>query len=174
MRIISLSLVVFFLSINNIIAQSGFEIQINIENFTKDSITISYPYGDKILTIDTIIRSDSGKFVYEGNKELLAGVYFIGDFKNNKKFTLIIKPEDDHFEMNVDYNNKFKLNFIGSKENSIYRDYYLITAENKKMENLYLRTRRFDEKDVTIFNYGIIVHHLYFICRHLWHGGQSV
>lgn len=131
----------------SIYAQSGYEIKIQITNFQEDSIILSYPYGQDIIGLDTIKKSNDGFFLFKGKDDLKEGVYFIGDKKNKIKFPMIIKPNDDHFEAFFDNKNKYILDFKRSKENKIYRDYFLTVAESKKIQNLYFRTRQSSKHD---------------------------
>lgn len=141
-KIIFFQLLLLLLSNFNIIAQSGYEIKVNISNFNEDSIVISFPYGAEINAFDTIRKSPDGNFLFKGKDDLKQGVYFIGDKKNKKKFSMIITPKDNHFEAFFDNKNKFIIDFKKSKENIIYRNYFLTIAENKKLQNLYYRTRQ--------------------------------
>ncbi len=145
-------LIVFiFLIISQIVlAQSADSITIKTKNYKADSIFISYNYGKKQIVLDTLRRKNDENFLLSSDIAIPSGVYYAGTFSQRKLFPFIITEKDNHFDLFLNFVNKNNYSSTGSKENKIFFDYRLRTAESKRNQNMYLRQRQMQKKDSVI------------------------
>jgi len=116
----------------SILAQ--FEIKIHTTNLEDSLLIVSNPNGERSDILDTIGGDSTGLFIYKGDTDLKAGVYFIGKKRNKQMYKLIIKPDDDTFDVYFDFLRKRKIKVENSPENKIYVD-YLVSINNLKLKS---------------------------------------
>jgi peroxiredoxin len=108
----------------------AYRIEVKIKDFKGDVCYLGYPYGDKKYLADTAEINSQGSFVFEGNKALDGGLYFIYN-PNNLYFDLIVAEPYFTLETDtLDYINHMKVE--GSKENQIFFDFQRFMREKQK------------------------------------------
>jgi thiol-disulfide isomerase/thioredoxin len=145
--IISSFLVVMSIFAN---AQSGYKIDIKLNNYNNDTLLLGYYLGDKQFVKDTAI-SHNGTFTFKGVKDLDPGVYMA-----------VMLPEKNVFQFIVDKNNRFfgieadasrltsKLKAKNSDENTIFFNYIHYLTSQRPMAESY-RTKMREAKDSTTY-----------------------
>ena len=111
-----------------------FEIKFHTTNLNDSLLIVSIPNGERPEILDTIRSDSTGLFIYRGNGDLEAGVYFIGKRRNKQMYKLIIKPGDDTFDVYFDFLRRRKIKVQNSPENKIYVD-YLVSIDNLKLKS---------------------------------------
>lgn len=77
-KVIKIFCAVFLLFGSPIFAQdSAYKIEVEVDNFQGKVCYLGYPYGPKKYLADTAEINSQGKFVFEGEKPLDGGLYFI-------------------------------------------------------------------------------------------------
>ena len=123
-------------------AKSGYQIELELENFEEKEIILASYYGSSNKIVDTFAINKKGTFILKGDEPLEGGAYLI-----------ILPPENKFFEIIVDKEQVFSLKcdpakavetmkVKGSEENRIFYDYLRFLAKkrieaeaiNKKME----------------------------------------
>lgn len=131
-------------------AQKNYNIVFETKNYSADSVFISYIYGKELLTFDTLRRHKKENFILRSDKNIPSGMYYVGTFNQRKLFPVIISERDTQFQMVLNFINKYDYHVSGSKENEIFRDYYLRTAESQRNQNIYIRNRNYAKRDSVI------------------------
>jgi hypothetical protein len=126
MRLI-LSIVYFWILFSGIALAStpngGYRIEIEMKNFTGDSLRLGYYFGKAQYIKDTAIIN-KGKFVFDGDQLLEPGVYLIVIPPDNRFVHILITEDQQRFSLVVDVNDIVpSIRFKGSPENDIYYDY---------------------------------------------------
>ncbi len=111
-----------------------FEIKIHTNNIDDSLLIVSTPNGERPAILDTIRGDSTGLFIYKGDTDLESGVYFVGKKRNKQMYKLIIKPDDDTFDVYFDFLRRKKIKVQNSPENKIYVD-YLISIDNLKLKS---------------------------------------
>ncbi len=105
-------------------AQSGYQLEIRIDNFANDTLYLGNHYGNKQYFKDTIIRNDQGHFVFAGEEAMPGGLYLIIMPPDNRYFEVVIDENDQHFTVQTDVNDLIGNRKIeGSPENQRFYDY---------------------------------------------------
>jgi thiol-disulfide isomerase/thioredoxin len=148
MRLLLILLSIFLTQIS--IAQISYKIVFKTKNYKADSVFISYNYGKDLFVYDTLWRQGNEDFILKSDKTIPAGMYYIGTFSQRKLFPVIISDKDTLFNMSLDFANKYNYHVSGSKENQLFRDYYLRSAESYRNERIYSRNRNYVKRDSVI------------------------
>lgn len=78
LKVIKIFCAIFLLFGSPIFAQdSAYRIEVKVDNFQGKVCYLGYPYGPKKYLADTAEINSQGKFVFEGEKPLDGGLYFI-------------------------------------------------------------------------------------------------
>lgn len=131
-------------------SQDGYDITIRTKNFTRDTLIISYPYVKSVIVLDTLARNSEGYFKLKSDATLPGGLYYIGPKYNKKKFEIIISPEDNNFEVLIDFRNKPNLKFNNSKENSLWKRYKILAHKNNNLKKKYKKSKHLIKRDSVI------------------------
>lgn len=129
-------------------AQGGYEIKINIKNFT-DSVAYlaKYNFGKQYL-VDTCKKVNKGIIVFKGKRDLDKGVYFlvnqakghVFDFFVNESSKLAFNSELPDMQLN--------LHASGSKENEDFFNYTrFYISKNKEFSELKGKTKGMNKAD---------------------------
>lgn len=138
MRKIASIFVVIFIAINAYSSSSGdkngYNIKIKIKGLKDTICYLGYYYADKQYVLDTTKIDANGNGVFEGQKPLDGGLYFLYTPKNTLIQFLISDSQKFSIESDtLDLINKTK--FIGSNENKLFNDFH------KYRMNQYLRVQ---------------------------------
>lgn len=131
----------------NSISNAQYNVRIYIEHYSLDSVIISKIEGNSAIPIDTIQKSKQGYFLFKRDTSLADGVYYIGKDTNLKKFKMLISKRENSFEAYYDYRNVNKFQYKNSHDNKIYQEYFSRSLEKRNLSNLYLRSRKYKQRD---------------------------
>ncbi len=140
-------LLTFIFFVLTTVLSGQYEIKIHANNFDGNSIIISYPNGERPVLLDTITGDSTGLFVFKGEKDLETGVYFVGIPRNKQMYKIIIKPNEDVFDIYYDFRRKSKVRVVGSIENKIYNNYIASIEKQKLRANILSRGNHLAELD---------------------------
>lgn len=137
--------ILFFLAIlttAGTYAQNGYEIKINLKNFT-DSVAYlaKYNFGKQYL-VDTCKKANKGNITFKGKATLDKGIYFIVNQSKNHVFDFILN-ESSKLNFSSDMKDlQMNLHATGSKENEDFFNYtrYYLT-KNKEFNDLRSKTK---------------------------------
>lgn len=71
------SILFLFISATLFAQDNGYKIKVKVDNFKGDVCYLGYPYGPKKYLADTAEINSEGQFVFEGDKPLDGGLYFV-------------------------------------------------------------------------------------------------
>jgi len=131
MKII-INIIALLLTTLTAFASTGHQISIEIANYEKDTLVLANYYGDKQYIKDTVAINEQGKFVFEGEEELDAGVYLVLLLPDNEYFQLLINKGAQHFSVKTDataLTEKMQIN--GSKDNELFYEYLGFLAQQR-------------------------------------------
>ena len=74
-------------------AQSGYRIEVKVNQATADELYLAYHFGKQQYIADTAKAIGSGKYVFEGDKKLEGGLYLVALPPANKFFEILIDKE---------------------------------------------------------------------------------
>lgn len=101
----------------------GYRIEVEIENFSGDTLELGYYFGKAQFLKDTALV-DKGKFIFQGEEELEPGVYLLVIPPDNKFIHVLVTTGQQRFFLAFDLNDIVKsARFKGSPENDIYYEY---------------------------------------------------
>ena len=108
-----------------LLAQSGYNIKVNITPFKNQYVYLGYHYGKKKALADSAMLDASSNGVFKGNKALGGGIYFIVSPRKQILFELLIDKQQ-HFSIVADTANlPNSVKFSGSSDNSLFQVYTL-------------------------------------------------
>lgn len=114
------SIAFLLLSAENFAQENAYRIEVKVDKFQGKVCYLGYPYGPKKYLADTAEINSEGKFVFEGNKPLDGGLYFIySPAPESLYFDLIVAEPEFSIEtdtLDVITNMKTK----GTLENEVF------------------------------------------------------
>lgn len=120
----------------SLLAQSGYQIELDVNGFTGSEAYLAYYYGEKQYIKDTVAAA-GGHFVFQGEESLDPGIYLV-----------VFPPKNNYFEIIVDQDQQFTIetdtaDFIanaritGSQDNEVFfGDLQFLAAQRSKMTRL--------------------------------------
>lgn len=119
MKIFLLFSIIGISNLNLAWSQSGYEIQIIINNKNDSSYFLANYYGDKFFISDTS-NGQPGKAVFNGNNPLKQGIYILANEKKEKVLEFLV-GEEQFFTISFDKDlNPEKAVINGSQENRLF------------------------------------------------------
>jgi len=124
-------LLAFLLSASYVFGQSGYSIEISIDDYQEEKVFLAEQYGAHQYIIDSAII-ENGNFVIQGENSLTEGVYFVVLPPSNEVLQLLIDGDNQHFSLhtNMDYPS-FQMKVVGSPLNIDYYAYVRFLAEQR-------------------------------------------
>ncbi len=123
-------LILVFLPLN-IVAQE-YKISLQVKNLKDTMMYLGSHYGSGTILQDSAKLDSNGKLVFQGNKKLDGGLYFIL-FPNGKFFDLIIDT-DQNFDISCDTSNFIMtVKFEGSVQNKMFYTYQQFLAQEYRV-----------------------------------------
>lgn len=104
-------------------AQTGYQIKVQVDNYDHDTLYLGFYYGDKQYLKDTAILA-KGKFVFDGEKPLDPGMYLILLQPDNSFVQLNINRGKQ--QMDIKFDSKDPVNSFsikGDKDNQAFYEY---------------------------------------------------
>lgn len=112
----------------------GYKINGEVKGLVDTTVLLAYYFGGNQYAKDTAY-STNGKFVFEGEKELLEGMYLIV-LPNQKYFDVILTEQNFSFSTNIN-NIVESMTFKNSEENFLFYQYLkFITNKQKNVSQL--------------------------------------
>lgn len=113
-------------------AQSGYEINIKIDNYDQKECYLGYFFGDKQYLKDTAQVDEEGYFTFKGEEDLDAGVYLIVLPPDNQFFQLLVNEGEQQFTIKTDYKNlTTNVEVTNSEDNQLFYGYLDFLAEQR-------------------------------------------
>ena len=126
----SLVLFIYLLVYGHSVAQSGFNIEISLENYNSEKLVVAHEFLNRFPVSDTLQQISPGNFVFAGDESLDPGVYLAVLLPENEFVTFIVDTDDQHFKLRADASALFlPVVFEGSKYNNVYQDYLTYSNE---------------------------------------------
>nr|MCU0349808.1 hypothetical protein [Flavobacterium sp.] len=102
----------------------GYQITANISNLKTHKCLLGYYFGsaNQFVYVDTARVDTKGNFIFEQNKQLPEGLYFI-EIPSKKRFELVI-GQAQNFSLSssiIDFSKNIK--FVNSEDNTLYYQY---------------------------------------------------
>jgi len=83
-------------------AQSeNYRIEVNLQDYTYDSLYLAYYYGDKQYIRDTAVANTDDSFVFSGKDTIPGGMYLIVMKPENNFFQLLVDDDENRFTVNA-------------------------------------------------------------------------
>ncbi len=104
-------------------AKPAYKITLQVDGSTDSMLLMCYYYAQGERIADTAFNNGKGLFVFEGERELMPGLYF---FTNNKNrfVEFVVYKEKPFFKFHTDDRGWMQnMHVKGSKENEIYYNY---------------------------------------------------
>lgn len=121
----------------------GYKISVQVKNLSDSSIYLGYHYGDGFFIIDTVQLDPLGKAVFNKNKTLKGGIYFLL-LPQGKYFDFLI-DKDQNFEITTDTANFLHtVHFKDSYQNDLFFRY------QNYLNNVYSQIALLREKQKTL------------------------
>ena len=127
----------FILLANSVFAQSGYKIEIKINNYKNDTLLLGYYLGDRQYVKDTAI-SKKGVFSFTGKNDLDPGVYMAVLLPEKNVFQFVVDKDNRFFSIEADGANlSKKLKVKNSDENTIFFNYiHFLTSQRPMADSL--------------------------------------
>ncbi|MET0245097.1 MAG: thioredoxin-like domain-containing protein [Flavitalea sp.] len=106
-------------------AQTGHNIEITLKPFKNEKIYLGYYYGKMKALADSAVLDNQSKAVFQGDKPLPGGIYFIVSPAREILFELLVDKQQK-FAIDADtVGLPTKVKFINSPDNSLFQQYTL-------------------------------------------------
>ncbi len=152
MKIHLLSFVLGLFLLSSVNAQV--DIEIELENYPGDTIVLGYYLADRMLVLDTVLRSESGETFHYTNDSLLSpGLYLLISVPQGVFYQFIIEPEDQTFKLFADVSRDNSIRFEGSEDNELFTDYMLFLSDSRSsLQNIELALSTTDSSQMSIID----------------------
>lgn len=124
-----LILVISFSFVISSTAQYNVDIQVN--GYTNDTLVVGYYHGDKQLVRDTLYSEKPGKFKLAGKDTLASGLYLLLTYPDKEFIQFNVNDEEKNFSIEYDLDKKHIIKFKGSKDNTIFQEYVKLLHDLK-------------------------------------------
>lgn len=119
-----LVLLIMAYSAADLSAQSSeLSVQIDIDNYTNDTLIIGYYFGEKQLVKDTLFSKKAGKFTWTRKERPEQGVYLALLKPENTFIQFILDEKESNFSISLDAKDLANIKFSKSPENKLFYDY---------------------------------------------------
>jgi len=107
-----------------LIAQEGYRININIEGYDQEILSMANNILDKQYLVDTAYRTEDGSYLFAGEEPLPAGIYLVVTQPDNNYFQMLIGTDgDQEFSLTTQLSNLGQVKAKGSRENELFFNY---------------------------------------------------
>lgn len=117
-------------------AKPAYKITLQIDGNTDSTMLLGYYYAESLRVLDTAYNNGHGKFVFEGDRELLPGLYFFNNQKG-QYVDFVIYHEKPNFKFHTDQRDwQRNMEVKGSKQNTVFYNFHRATEQlYEEMEN---------------------------------------
>jgi hypothetical protein len=113
-----------FLCLWTLSAQTGYRIEVNIDNYQEPNLYLGYHYGDKTMVQDTAEAAAPGTFVFSGDEPLAGGLYLIIMAPDNNYFQILVDEDEQNYSIStVAENPSGNIQFTGAPDNELFYKY---------------------------------------------------
>jgi len=105
------------------------EITFTIDNYEQDTVVVGYYMIDKQLVHDTILKSEKGNFVLEGEDNLESGVYMLLVLPEKEFVQFIVSPTEQKYQVHLDKSDLSTVSYKNSPDNSAFQKYVRFLKE---------------------------------------------
>ncbi|MEA3445734.1 MAG: DUF5106 domain-containing protein, partial [Bacteroidota bacterium] len=115
----------------------GYNIKIQVRGMENQELYMGHYYADKTYVKDTIKADASGTVIFEGDKKIDGGIYFLVLPTKTIAFEFLV-TDDQEFSLSTDTSNYLgNMQVTGSHENELYTEYSsFMQKKNKQMAKL--------------------------------------
>jgi thiol-disulfide isomerase/thioredoxin len=125
-------LLMLFGAVSFVSAQtSDLTVQIDIDNYTNDTLIIGYYFGEKQLVKDTLFAKKTGKFTWFRKERPDQGVYLALLKPDNTFVQFILDEKETNFSISLNAKDLGNIKFSKSQENKIFYDYLDFLKERR-------------------------------------------
>ncbi len=117
----------------------AYDIDVNLQGYTNDTLILGYHFGNKQYVIDTSILQDKTNFNFKGEEPLKPGMVLIITKPENKFFQFLISDEENQkFDIQIDMRDPNPIpTSTSSKENKLFSEYLnLLSVNRKKLDEI--------------------------------------
>jgi peroxiredoxin len=113
----------------------GYQIDIQLDNYDKDSVFLAYYFGNSQYLKDTAIRQGD-MFQFKGDEPLKAGVYMIVLPPDNQFFQVLVNENEQFVSAKADFSDiNQTIQIEGSKDNIRFYEYLQFIREKSSAAN---------------------------------------
>lgn len=144
----------------------GHRIQFDVKGFTDSLAYIAHPYGGKQYIIDTIIPTEKGEYIFQGEDEIQGGVYLFVNAQKQFLFQFLI--DEQNFTLStVSDDPTGQMKVEGSKENELFFEYWKYVGKfYKEMGELNKAGDEDSKKKVDEMNKEVTAYRKNFMAEH--------
>lgn len=141
-------------------SSDGFHVKVNIEGISDTVLYMANYYGDKTYLTDTAFRDKKGRFVFEADTMLPAGIYILAGQSNNKYLEFIM-DHNQRFEISTSLKGlPTKINFKNSPENTLFLSYINESIHVRKASDSLRKIigkRELSEDSLSMINHKMVL-----------------
>lgn len=119
-----------------ILMAQGYRIQVNLENYSKNTLYLAYRLGTKTYVADTVTgKNPEGYFVFEGAEPRHPGIYLVVTADDNNTFEFLLpNKKDQQFTLTASAGKNMSENWSvsGSRENEDLISYQAFVRKKKQ------------------------------------------
>ena len=118
------------------VAKPGYKFTLQIDNNRDTMMLLGYYYAESLRILDTAYNNGHGKYVFEGDRELLPGLYFFNNQKG-QYVDFVIYHEKPNFKFHTDQRDwQRNMEVKGSKQNTVFFNFHRASEKiYEEMEN---------------------------------------
>ena len=103
---------------------AGYRFTLQIDGNSDSMMILGYYYAQHTYICDTAYNNGHGKFVFEGTRELLPGLYFFTD-NNGRYVDFVVYHEKPDFKFHTDQRGwQRNMSVKGSKQNTLFYNFH--------------------------------------------------
>ncbi|MCK5822106.1 MAG: DUF5106 domain-containing protein [Bacteroidales bacterium] len=115
--------------------ESGYSIQVEIQGISDTTLILAHRYGDKFFTDDTLRLNSNGIGAFNGEEQLLSGMYQIV-FPDKSFFDFFIE-DNQHFLVKTKLGSFIENNIsIGNRYNQLFFDWHRASAKYRNTSEM--------------------------------------
>jgi len=111
-------------------------INFEIRNYENDTLVVGYYVLDKQLVHDTLIDTNR-KFALTGEENLQSGTYMLLTLPDQGFIQFLVNPKEQDFTVKFDYNQKDKVSYENSRDNSAFQSYVDFLSDVRPVAQVY-------------------------------------
>ena len=118
------------------VAKPGYKFTLQIDNNRDTMMLLGYYYAESLRILDTAYNNGHGKYVFEGDRELLPGLYFFNNQKG-QYVDFVVYHEKPNFKFHTDQRDwQRNMEVKGSKQNTVFFNFHRASEKiYEEMEN---------------------------------------